>query len=123
MQEAACKNVGQAFGALQAWFAILSWQEPGWNHDNLQIHMICSVILHNMIIENKREMNCDYIYNRKSTSATIDSLGTCQLAGFSQFVSKFQRINNSNMHTQLQNELVSHLWALKGCSETKREVS
>jgi hypothetical protein len=76
-----------------------------------------------MIIENKRGMNGDYIYDGTTTSATIDSPDTSRLASFSQFVSNFQRIINSNLHNQLRNNLVSHLWALKGRSETEREVS
>jgi hypothetical protein len=76
-----------------------------------------------MIIENKRGMNGDYIYDGTSTSTTIDTPDTPQSASFSQFFSNFQRINNSNLNIQLCNNLVSHLWALKGRSETKRKVS
>jgi hypothetical protein len=123
MQEAARKDVEWAFGVLQARFAIVSRLARGWHHDNLQRIMKCCVILHNMIIENKRGMNGDYIYDGTTTSATIDSPDTSWLASFSQFVSNFQRIINSNLHNQLCNNLVSHLWALKVRSETKRKVS
>ena len=123
MQEAARKDFEQAFGVLQALFAIVSQLERGWHHDNLQRIMRCCVILHKMIIENKQGMNSNYIYDETSTSPTVDSPDTSRLASFSQFVSNFQRINNSDLHIQLRNNLVSHLWALKGCSETEREVS
>jgi hypothetical protein len=117
MQEEACKDVERAFGVLQAQFAIVSFPSRGWHHSNLQRIMRCCVILHNMIIENKQEMNTDYFYNGLSTSATVTGPDTSQSASFSQFVSNFQRINNSSMHIQLHNGLVSHLWALKGRSE------
>ena len=120
MQEAARKDVERAFGVLQARFAIVSRPARGWHHSNLQRIMRCCVILHNMIIENERGMNTDYLYDGLSTSATVTSPDTSRSACFSQFVSTFQRINNSNMHIQLRNDLVSHLWALKGRSEDER---
>jgi hypothetical protein len=113
MQEAARKDVERAFGVLQARFAIIARPARGWTHHNLQMIMKCCVILHNMIIENERGMNTEFTYDGSSL-AVFTAPEPARLGDFSQFVSKFCLLHNSEKHYQLRNDLVSHLWALKG---------
>ena len=49
------KDVERAFGVLQAWFAIVRGPVRFFYHETLQDIMKACVILHNMIIEDKRD--------------------------------------------------------------------
>jgi hypothetical protein len=113
MQEAARKDVERAFGILQAQFAIIARPARGWTHHNLQMIMKCCVILHNMIIETKQGMNTEFTYNGSSL-AVVTAPEPARSGDFSQFVSQFLLLHNSEKHYHIQNDLVSHLWALKG---------
>jgi hypothetical protein len=113
MQEAARKDVEHAFGVLQAQFAIIARPARGWTHHNLQMIMKCCVILHNMIIKNEQGMDTEFTYDGSSL-AVVTAPEPAQSGDFSQFVSQFRLLQNSEKHYQLRNDLVSHLWALKG---------
>lgn len=51
MKEASQKDVEQAFGVLQAQFAVVAMPARGWDPLNLHLIMKTSVILNNMIVE------------------------------------------------------------------------
>lgn len=61
-QKSVRNDVERAFGILQARFAIV--RQPGklWNQDVLRIVIQLYIILHNMIVEDKRRTNwnCEY---------------------------------------------------------------
>ena len=54
-QKAHRKDVEHAFGALQAWFAIVRGLTRFFYHETLQDIMKACIILHNMIIEDERD--------------------------------------------------------------------
>ena len=55
-QEAARKDVGRAFGVLQKRFTIVCGTAEYWNSKVLWRIMTYCIILHNMIIEDERDM-------------------------------------------------------------------
>jgi hypothetical protein len=116
MQEAARKDVERAFGVLQAWFAIIARPACGWSHENLhKIIMKCCVILHNMIIKDERASgNDDFNYDLE---AMVIPPNPHRSAGFSQFVSNFRNIQDTTLHFEIRDNLIKHLWNLKGQSE------
>ena len=57
MQEAARKDVERAFGVLQARFAIVSLPCRLWTTEIMKIIMKAAIILHNMIIEDERDLS------------------------------------------------------------------
>lgn len=54
MQEAARKDVERAFGVLQITWQILSHPSKMWSKDTMIAIMRCCLILHNMIVEERR---------------------------------------------------------------------
>ncbi|KNZ48397.1 hypothetical protein VP01_569g5 [Puccinia sorghi] len=47
-------------------------------------------------------------------SAVVSEPEPAQEVHFSQFVLQFQTLHNSELQYQLRNDLVQHLWMLKG---------
>ncbi|XP_028110963.1 uncharacterized protein LOC114309433 [Camellia sinensis] len=56
MQEACRKDAERAFGVLQAQFNIVSVPARGWSDEDLYYIMKTCIILHNMIIEDERNI-------------------------------------------------------------------
>jgi hypothetical protein len=57
IQEAVRENVEYCFGVLQAHFAIIRGPARGWKKKDLHAIMTTYIILHNMIVENERNLN------------------------------------------------------------------
>nr|XP_017228190.1 PREDICTED: putative nuclease HARBI1 [Daucus carota subsp. sativus] len=110
MQESARKDVERAFGVLQARFAIVRGPARFWDIETLKYIMLACIVMHNMIIEDERDMqNIDYDYETydETPSIQISRERTSTIEEFMQF---HHRIRDKNAHIQLQNDLVEHLW-------------
>ena len=74
--------------------------------------MKCCVILHNMIIESERNDPVhDGEYYRQGSLAQVDHDVP---ASWANYLTMRQEIRDSNVHLQLQRDLVEHLWRRKG---------
>jgi hypothetical protein len=75
--------------------------------------MNACVIMHNMIIESEREhpVYDPEPYHRQGPLANVDHQVP---AAFAAFLAMRQEIRDANTHSQLQDDLVKHLWMLKG---------
>jgi hypothetical protein len=75
--------------------------------------MNACVIMHNMIIESKREhpVYNHEPYHRQGPFANVDHQVS---AAFAAFLAMRQEIRDANTHSLLQDDLVEHLWMLKG---------
>jgi hypothetical protein len=75
--------------------------------------MNACVIIHNMIIESEREhpVYDPKPYHRQGSLANVDHQ---MPATFAAFFAMWQEIRDANTHSQLQDDLVEHLWMLKG---------
>ena len=113
-QEAYRKDVERAFGVLQARFAIV--RGPAWFFSEETLHdiMKACIILHNMIIEDERDKAeaVDFDYEQ------IDEISCTPMSHeptneFSEFIQVHQRIMDKEVHSQLQKNLVDHLWQLR----------
>jgi hypothetical protein len=122
-QEAYRKDVERTFGVLQARFAIVARPARGWKHHNLVNIMKSCVILHNMIVKDEREgkFNFEYDTNENGVMTTVKVIRPVDMASpsnlaFEEFLSNYQAIRDVETHFQLRNDLIKHLWDLKGRS-------
>jgi hypothetical protein len=106
MQEACRKDVERAFGVLQARFGIIEQPGRGWKHANMQKIMTTCVILHNMIINDERGMNEEFIYDGNPVSVQPSS--STRSAEFSDFISNSIQMRSSEAHFKLRDDLVKH---------------
>ena len=60
-QESCRKDVERAFGVLQSHFAIVAGPAHFWRKDHLHDIMTTCIILHNMIIEDERDLNAPIV--------------------------------------------------------------
>lgn len=113
MQESARKDVERAFGVLQARFAIIKGPARFWQQEDLYFIMMACIILHNMIIEDERDLrNPDYMYD--NGPAPVIPVSREPTADFASFVTRYRNIRDSEKHYELRNDLIEHLWSRKG---------
>uniref|UniRef100_A0A2N9H634 DDE Tnp4 domain-containing protein n=1 Tax=Fagus sylvatica TaxID=28930 RepID=A0A2N9H634_FAGSY len=118
VQEACRKDVECAFGILQARFSIVRGPARFWDEATLNNIMKACIILHNMIIEDERdpsgvEQDDDYKQVPESIPTTVSRERTTEVQNFIQ---SHIRIRDRGTHSQLQDDLVKHLWQLHGQS-------
>ncbi|KAK9993908.1 hypothetical protein SO802_023611 [Lithocarpus litseifolius] len=114
-QEANRKDVERAFGVLQARFAIMRGPARFFYSETLQDIMKACVILHNMIIEDERDVNeaVELDYEQIDDNPTIQ-LSRDHTNEFPEFIDTHQHIRDREIHSQLQLDLIKHLWQLLG---------
>uniref|UniRef100_A0A2N9G0I7 DDE Tnp4 domain-containing protein n=1 Tax=Fagus sylvatica TaxID=28930 RepID=A0A2N9G0I7_FAGSY len=116
VQEACRKDVECAFGILQARFSIVRGPARFWDEATLNDIMKACIILHNMIIEDERDPNGvqqddDYEQVPESIPIPVSREPTIEVQNFIQ---SHIRIRDRETHSQLQADLVEHLWQLHG---------
>lgn len=124
MQEAARKDVERAFGVLQSRFAILKNPARMWKVDVLHDIIVSCIILHNMIVEDERDEDLEALEEEVPPVAVGGGRGgeTERVAAFplstnEEFIAFLERdaqLTNTHNHQRLRDDLVEHLWRLKG---------
>ena len=95
-QEVARKDVEHAFWVLQELTAIICGAARFFKLETLKDIMMACIILHNMIIE-------DECHDPMSHNHTTES---------TEFIGCHLQIRDKRTHSQLQSNLVEHLWQL-----------
>jgi hypothetical protein len=118
VQDACRKDVECAFGIFKARFSIVRGLVRFWDKATLNDIMKACIILHNMIIEDECDPNGvqqgdDYEQVLESISTTVSRERTTEVQNFIQ---SHIRIRDRETHSQLQDDLVEHLWQLHGQS-------
>jgi hypothetical protein len=105
-QEACQNDIERAFGVLQAWFCHCSWSGSFFGQKTLKNIMTCCVILHNMIIEDERDLNLELFYDnigsRVKPQRNPDNIQA--------FLEIYRQTEDSVTHTQLNNNLIENHW-------------
>ncbi|XP_042988733.1 uncharacterized protein LOC122316267 [Carya illinoinensis] len=110
-QESARKNVERAFGVLQARFAIIRGPAQFFHIETLNEIKMARIILHNMIIEDERADNGEEKFEYEQLPKTThDLVLTGSTLEFSQFIQRHHALRDRRIHSQLQTDLIEHLW-------------
>ena len=108
-QEACRKDVERAFGVLKSRFAIVAGPSRFWSKKVLHDIMTSCIILHNMIIEDERDVNPTIEERVEVPNVEVEMAGD-EDARFQQFLARHRQIKNRDAHIELRNALIEHLW-------------
>ncbi|XP_042455767.1 uncharacterized protein LOC122040495 [Zingiber officinale] len=108
-QEACRKDVERAFGVLQSRFAIVAGPSRFWQKNILHDIMTSCIIMHNMIIEDERDMNTSIVEQGEVSSAADVDIAIDDNTRFQEFLARHEGIKNKNAQFDLRNALIEHL--------------
>jgi hypothetical protein len=94
-QEATRKDIERAFGVLQSRWDVVRGSTYGWDRDQISNIMTVCIILHNMIIEEERDLANDTNFHRPGDHAD-PSTGSDRVR--SSFVQRLHQLKNKEKH-------------------------
>ena len=106
-QEACRKDVERAFGVMQARFTIARGPTRFWDEDTLGQIMRACVIMNNIIVEDECDEEDDLSFDGEGEKVKISHDGTPELE---EFIKNYKNIKDKEVHNQLQDDLIEHLW-------------
>ncbi|XP_073304212.1 uncharacterized protein [Primulina huaijiensis] len=109
-QESCRKDVERAFGVFQSRFAIVANPARSWRKNNLHDIMTACIIMHNMIIEDERDLSAPIEDAREAPLADVEMVVNDESTRFEEFISRYKKIKNREAHYELRNALIEHLW-------------
>ncbi|KAH9153643.1 hypothetical protein AeRB84_004144 [Aphanomyces euteiches] len=112
MQEACRKDVERAFGVLQGRWHILAKPCKLWLKEDMAMAIRACIIMHNMIIEHDRHHG-----SPPESLTQPDDCVPFVPCEFVVFQTNMAKLRDTQGHVQLRNDLVEHLWGLKGKEE------
>jgi hypothetical protein len=68
--------------------------------------MMACITMHNMIVEDERDEDVDFIYDQMGEKVTTSHADASELDAF---IANYQKIKNNLTHNQLQADLMEHL--------------
>lgn len=77
---------------------------------DIETVMNSCIILHNKIVENERGQGLELIYTPHSATPSSSR----EELTFDEFVEQYFSIRDPHTHSQLQKDLIEHLWQRKG---------
>ncbi|XP_012700776.1 uncharacterized protein LOC105913478 [Setaria italica] len=119
MQEGARKDVECAFGVLQSRFDIVRRPSRLWKQGDVVNIMQACVILHNMIVEDEKELARVSLDVNENASATIVLPSEVQTSDnpnpcFAEVLRRNSAIRARPTHRQLKKDLIEHIWQRYG---------
>jgi len=78
-----------------------------WDEDIIQLVMTACIIMHNMIVEDEGVDEKDFIYDDVGEKMIVSHDATPE---FDAFMQNYKKIKDKETHTQLQADLIEHLW-------------
>ena len=114
--EAVRKDVERAFGVLQARFAIIKNPALFWDKVKIGKIMRACIILHNMIVENERDGNTRFDVSGfqqgdDTGNSHVDLTYSTDIpTNITNMMNVRTRIRDRQMHQQLKDDLVEHVW-------------
>ncbi|KAK3228675.1 hypothetical protein Dsin_000556 [Dipteronia sinensis] len=108
-QEGYRKDVERAFGVLQSRFAIVAGPALFWHKHVLHDIMITCIIMHNMIIEDERDVDASIEDHMEAPTPEVEMM-LDENTRFQEFLSPHREIRDKKAHIALRNALIDHLW-------------
>jgi len=112
-QEGCTKDIERAFGVLQSHFNIVRRPSRLWKRKSIGRIMKACVILHNMIVEDEKEMVKFPIDLNEQGGSSIALPPEVQKGGgpiFSEILRRRADIHHQPTHKQLKQDLIEHIW-------------
>jgi hypothetical protein len=112
-QESARKDIECTFGVLRASFRIAMNSGRLWSMMDMNDIVTTCVILHNMVVEDKRHLHTDACdFSEPNTPPPIASInGVPEIA---QLMAAYNKIKDRSTSIRLQHDLVEHHWTRTG---------
>ena len=112
-QEVARKDVEHAFWVLQELTAIICGAARFFKLETLKDIMMACIILHNMIIEDECHLNGVESFDYEQVDGNShDPMSHNHTTESTEFIGCHLQIRDKRTHSQLQSNLVEHLWQL-----------
>jgi len=108
-QEGAQKDVDRVFGVLQTRFEIVKNPVRQWDLGTIEDIMMACIIMHNMIIEDEQRLSLELFANWRLHANTMR-----HPFSFRELQFGTKELENVQTHFALRNDLMKHLWKLKG---------
>ncbi|KAL5576009.1 hypothetical protein UlMin_017708 [Ulmus minor] len=108
-QEGCRKDVERAFGVLQSRFAIVEGPARFWNKNVLHDIMTACIIMHNMIIEDERDVDAAIEDWMEAPTPEVE-IAVDENTRFQEFLARHRQIKDREAHIALRNTLIDHLW-------------
>ncbi|XP_073281944.1 uncharacterized protein [Primulina huaijiensis] len=86
-------------------------QARAWQKKHLQDIMISCIIMHNMIIEDERDLDTPIQDALEAPTPNVDMV-TDQNIRFQEFLARYKKIRDREAHFALRDALIDHLWDL-----------
>nr|XP_009794855.1 PREDICTED: uncharacterized protein LOC104241608 [Nicotiana sylvestris] len=99
-QESCRKDIERAFGVLQSRFAIIAGLSRFWRKEVLYDILITCIILHNMIIEDERDLNAPIQDAWEGPTPTVEMVAD-ENYQFEQFLARHKKIKDKDAHFAL----------------------
>jgi len=112
-QEGCRKDIERAFGVLQSRFNIVRRPSRLWKRKSIGRIMKACVILHNMIVEDEKEMVKFPIDLNEQGGSSIALPPEVQKGGgpiFCEILRRRADIHHQPTHKQLKQDLIEHIW-------------
>ncbi|XP_073280619.1 uncharacterized protein [Primulina huaijiensis] len=108
-QESCRKDVERAFGVLRSRFAIVASPARGWKKNHLHDIMKACIIMHNMIIEDERDLS-EPIQDAREAPTPVLEIVVNEHIRFQEFLARYKKIKDKDAYFALRNSLIDHLW-------------
>ncbi|GLT71381.1 hypothetical protein SLA2020_434070 [Shorea laevis] len=107
-------DVEWAFGVLQARFAIVRGPARSYEPEMLKEIMMACIILHNMIVEDERDLylGADEFDYEQINDIPLEPPSHEHTVELVDFIQNLHRIRDRETHSQLQSDLIEHLWQI-----------
>ncbi|XP_020179137.1 uncharacterized protein [Aegilops tauschii subsp. strangulata] len=116
MQEAARKDVERTFDVLQARWEIVQGTAMMWESETLWQLLTCCVILYNIIVEDEGDVVAQ-TYDFEAHEEQVEIPKDQDAAQLMNFLQMHQNLRDQQVHAQLLNNLVKHMWTHNGNQE------